>query len=335
MKATPRTSKKQAFKFAHLLYRVAGFFILLMAISNIIFNVLSLMHVTYSYGYGLSSISYLFMYFHEAIANVSLRMSLVVIISFFFSSVFTFIATEINRLKLKYLIGAFIAYSIDFLFLILPFPYLLSAAELEFAFTMHISLLSLLFIIIIFQFILMHIENVKAGKTRIEWVNIYINYQWHIMNEYDKIIWLLEQTNMISRNQQQEYALYVIYSALVHRKAELDFAPDQSLSDLTEIDYYENDIFLRELVIKSLINLEHIIEEITPHLVKWKFDRLNMLSQAILIMSYAHYYYVEKIDKAIVINIAVKFAKRFVPGDDFKYINAILDRVIPNEWWIC
>lgn len=136
---------------------------------------------------------------------------------------------------------------------------------------------------------------------------------------------------MISRNQQQEYALYVIYSALVHRKAELDFAPDQSLSDLTEIDYYENDIFLRELVIKSLINLEHIIKEITPHLVKWKFDRLNMLSQAILIMSYAHYYYVEKIDKAIVINIAVKFAKRFVPGDDFKYINAILDRVIPNE----
>lgn len=136
---------------------------------------------------------------------------------------------------------------------------------------------------------------------------------------------------MISRNQQQEYALYVIYSALVYRKAELDFAPDQSLSDLTEIDYYENDIFLRELVIKSLINLDHIIVELTPHLVKWKFDRLNMLSQAILIMSYAHYFYVEKIDKAIVINIAIKFAKRFVPGEDYKYINAILDRVIPNE----
>lgn len=135
----------------------------------------------------------------------------------------------------------------------------------------------------------------------------------------------------ISRNKQQEYALYIIYSALVHRKADIAFAPDQAVSDLTEIDYYENDIFLRELVVKSLLHIDDIIIEISKHLVKWKFDRLNMLSQAILIMSYAHFYYVEKIDKAILINIAVKFAKKFVPGDDFKYINAILDKVIVNE----
>jgi len=136
---------------------------------------------------------------------------------------------------------------------------------------------------------------------------------------------------MISRNKQQEYALYVIYSALVYRKADLAFAPDQCLSDLTELDYHETDLFLRELIIKSLVNIDKITEEVSKHLVKWKFDRLNMLSQAILIMSYAHFYYVEKIDKAILINIAIKAAKKFVPGDDYKYINAILDKVIVNE----
>lgn len=135
---------------------------------------------------------------------------------------------------------------------------------------------------------------------------------------------------MISRNQQQEYALYVIYGALVYRKANLEFAPVESLTDLTEIDYYENDIFLRELVIKSLINMDTIIAELSKHLVKWDFERLNMISQAILIMSYAHYYYVEKIDKAIVNNIAVKLAKKFVPGEDYKYINAVLDKAIVN-----
>lgn len=139
---------------------------------------------------------------------------------------------------------------------------------------------------------------------------------------------------MITRNKQQEYALYVIYSALVYRKANLEFAPIESVSDLTEIDYYENDIFLRELVIKSLINLDTIIKKLSEHLVKWDFNRLNMISQAILIMSYSHYYYVEKVDKAILINIAVKFAKKFVPDEDYKYINAILDKVIVNEWWI-
>ncbi len=135
----------------------------------------------------------------------------------------------------------------------------------------------------------------------------------------------------ISRNKQNEYALYVIYGALVHRKGNIEFVPTEAISNLTEIDYYDNDIFLRELVVKSLINIDTIITNISKHLVKWKFERLNLISQAILIMSYAHFYYVEKIDKAILINIAVKFAKKFVPSEDYKYINAILEKVIVNE----
>ena len=45
------------------------------------------------------------------------------------------------------------------------------------------------------------------------------------------------------------------------------------------------------------------------HLNRWKWSRLPLLSQAILLMSYAHFYYVEKVDKRIVINIAVELAK--------------------------
>lgn len=166
MKTKSRLPKKQAFNFANLLYKVAGFFLLLVAISNIVFNVLSLMQVRYSYGYGFSSISYLFMYFHEVMPNVSLRLSLVIIISFFFSSIFTYIATEISRAKLKYLIIAFVAYTIDFLFLVVPFSYSLSPLELEFAFTLHISVLALLFVIIIIQFLIAHFESVKVNKSQ-------------------------------------------------------------------------------------------------------------------------------------------------------------------------
>lgn len=166
MKIKSRKPKKQVLKFADLLYRVAGFFLLLVAIANIVFNVMSLMQVTYSYGYGFSSISFLFMYFHEVVPNVSLRMGLIVLISFFFSSIFTFLATEINRYKLKYLIGAFVAYTIDFLFLVLPFPYQLSASELEFSFVLHLSVLGLLFFIIILQFIIAHFDNVKSGRVK-------------------------------------------------------------------------------------------------------------------------------------------------------------------------
>ena len=43
---------------------------------------------------------------------------------------------------------------------------------------------------------------------------------------------------------------------------------------------------------------------------------------------YAHFYYVEKIDKRIVINTAVELAKKYIEEKQAKFINAILDEVL-------
>ena len=45
-------------------------------------------------------------------------------------------------------------------------------------------------------------------------------------------------------------------------------------------------------------------------------------------MSYAHFYYVENIDKSIVINVAVDLAKKYIEEKQAKFINAILDEVL-------
>ena len=45
-------------------------------------------------------------------------------------------------------------------------------------------------------------------------------------------------------------------------------------------------------------------------------------------MSYAHFYYVEKVDKKVVINTAVDLAKKYVEEKQAKFINAILDGVL-------
>ena len=60
---------------------------------------------------------------------------------------------------------------------------------------------------------------------------------------------------------------------------------------------------------------------------KWNFDRLNLVEQSILIMSYTHKQ-TQKVDKGIVINIAVKLAKKYLDGDDYKFVNGILDKVL-------
>ena len=61
---------------------------------------------------------------------------------------------------------------------------------------------------------------------------------------------------------------------------------------------------------------------------KWKFDRLNRLNQAILLLSLAHYYGVGEVEKAVVINVAVSLAKKYLDDNDYKFVNAILDNVL-------
>ena len=60
---------------------------------------------------------------------------------------------------------------------------------------------------------------------------------------------------------------------------------------------------------------------------------MNLVIQAIFIVSIAEFYFVEeKVDKAIIINNAVKFAKKFGDGGekDYKYVNAILQNCLKD-----
>ena len=75
----------------------------------------------------------------------------------------------------------------------------------------------------------------------------------------------------------------------------------------------------------SLKNYGEIKAAFTPYLKNWKWDRLPLLTQAILLMSYAHYKYVEKVDAKVVINVAVELAKKYIDDKQAKFINAILD----------
>lgn len=135
----------------------------------------------------------------------------------------------------------------------------------------------------------------------------------------------------ITRNQQQEIGLAIIYSALSYVNADVVFDVEELIETISGIPIDEVPIFLKELTIKTLINIDKIINEITPKLVKWKFHRLNRVIQAILLMSYTHYFYIGNVDKRIVINVAIKLAKRYVVGDEYKFVNAILDEVLVDE----
>ncbi len=131
----------------------------------------------------------------------------------------------------------------------------------------------------------------------------------------------------LSRNQEHELIMTCIYDALLYSNMNKEFSVEELMCSVFGVDYDEISFFVKETVIKSLAHVNEIKSIFQANMPKWSFDRLNLLEQAILIMSYTHKQN-QNSDKSIVINVAVKLAKKFLDKDDYKFVNAILDRVL-------
>ncbi len=132
----------------------------------------------------------------------------------------------------------------------------------------------------------------------------------------------------ISRNQEHVYIMKCIYNALVYTEMQKEFSLEELVSGIFECDYEEVPLFSKEVIIKTLSHINEIVPKFQEKMPKWKFSRLNVVEQAILLMSYAHFKYVGDVDKKIIIDIAVKLAKEYLDKDDYKFVNAVLDNVL-------
>lgn len=139
---------------------------------------------------------------------------------------------------------------------------------------------------------------------------------------------ILNTPVLLSRNKAQEAAMTLIYNALTLIKVEEDVDLMTLLERYFDLPYPEIDLFVKEVLVKSIKNKDVVIQHVTPHLKNWTFDRLNILTQAIFLLAYTHYHYVGDVDKNVVIDNAVKLAKKFVDEKDYKFINAILDKIL-------
>lgn len=131
-----------------------------------------------------------------------------------------------------------------------------------------------------------------------------------------------------SRNKIQETAMQIMYGFLMLQESGQTINFEETLSSVCEKPYDECDIFLKDLLIQSLKHEKEIIDNISIHLNKWKFERLNSCVQAILIEAMTNFYYCNNKEKGVVINVAVKLAKKYGEKDDYKFVNAVLDNCL-------
>ena len=138
----------------------------------------------------------------------------------------------------------------------------------------------------------------------------------------------------INRAKIHEIAVQLMYSFLMLEETgnQIDF--EESVSLACNLPYEECDLYLKEVLIKSLKHQKEIEIFVSKFLKNWEFSRLNTVIQAIFIISVAEYYFVEeKLTSAIIINNAVKFSKKFGDGGekDYKYVNAVLQNCLKDE----
>lgn len=131
----------------------------------------------------------------------------------------------------------------------------------------------------------------------------------------------------LSRNQEHELIMTCIYDALTYSNMNEEFNVEEIMCSVFEVSYDEISFFVKETVIKSLAHVNEIKQLFQEKMPKWSFDRLNLIEQSILLMSYTHKQNGET-DKRIIIDVAVKLAKKFLDKDDYKFVNAILDKVL-------
>ncbi|AGJ90734.1 transcription antitermination factor NusB [Mycoplasma putrefaciens] len=95
---------------------------------------------------------------------------------------------------------------------------------------------------------------------------------------------------------------------------------------LDDVQQFKNQDVIDE--IETIANLsEQIIQTIKPLLSsKWRWERIPSVIRAVLIVGIYEIEYTET-PKAVVINEMVEYTKNYIPDFDFKFVNAILDKV--------
>ena len=129
------------------------------------------------------------------------------------------------------------------------------------------------------------------------------------------------QPQQLTRHDMREIALRCVYQHLLLgtdiRKCVFD-----AMRGNNNIDGY-----LYALTIGTIEHEQEYIDIISKYLRKdWSFDRLSVLEQAILLVSLQEILQ-NDIPKPVVINEAIKLAKKYCDDDSYKLINGVLDQL--------
>ena len=133
---------------------------------------------------------------------------------------------------------------------------------------------------------------------------------------------------MLSRNQEQEKIMFIIYQILFLNRMKNDFDLIEVIEDTMEENYSDVSVFVKEVVVKCVKNYNEIYNLILPNCTTWKMERINLVVISILMLGITEYKYIGNVDKSVIIDVCVKLAKKYADEKDYRFVNALLDKIL-------
>lgn len=121
-----------------------------------------------------------------------------------------------------------------------------------------------------------------------------------------------------------------IYSLLMQEVEDKTLFLKQLKAQTSEFDY-ETKQAICQVLIYFWNNKHTLNQKIESRLTSaWSLDRINLMDLAIIYQSLSEQT-VLKTDRKIIIDQAIVSAKRYSESNSYKFINSILDKLIPND----
>ena len=131
-----------------------------------------------------------------------------------------------------------------------------------------------------------------------------------------------------SRNKQNELAFSIIYNFIVLKELQEKIDLEELISSICELDYDQVDIYIKEVVLKCIKYHDELKSKIEANLIRWRYERVSTINKAVLMYGLTNGLYMNKLEKKVIIDISIALSKKFGEKDDYKFVNAVLDKTI-------
>lgn len=128
----------------------------------------------------------------------------------------------------------------------------------------------------------------------------------------------------MGRRQSRELALQMLFAAEFNQK---DIRNAGLMVIQTSDADSESKDFAKELFLGVLLHLDELDDTISKFLENWKLDRLFVIDRSILRLSLYELKKIPDTPASVVIDQAVRMAKKFGNDDSSKFINGILGAI--------